>query len=497
MSPLHILMVASEAWPWAKTGGLADVVAALPEALARLGHRVTTVLPRYRGVDVAGAASVTRTIAIGSVRHDVDLHVLAVGERQRVVFVDVPALFDRPGIYGLGPGEFDDNAERYAVLAAAALEHATRDRTWPAVDVIHAHDWQAGLAPVLVRTDERYRERFAQAGLVMTIHNLAYQGTFDREVVPRFGLPWSAFRIDTGEFWGRFSFLKAAVTAADLVTTVSPQYARETLTPEFGVGFDGVLGTVGDRYVGILNGIDTDLWDPASDPHLPASFRAGDLAGKLACKRAVLERFNLPVGDDALARPLVAMVSRLVSQKGLGLVLDAADELADLDATWVFVGTGELQYEDGLRALAARYPARIGVHIGFDEPLAHLVEAGADMFLMPSVFEPCGLNQMYSLRYGTVPMVTAVGGLDDTVQPYTARARHANGFKFRDQSVPTLIRTLTQAIRLYHDKDIWVPLMERGMRAEHSWQTSAREYVRVYRRARQLAPVRGSGWRAV
>ena len=189
MSPLHILMVASEAWPWAKTGGLADVVAALPEALARLGHRVTTVLPRYRGVDVAGAESVTRTIGIGSVRYDVALHVLAVGERQRVVFVDVPALFDRPGIYGTGAGEFDDNAERYAVLAAAALEQAARDQAWPAVDVIHAHDWQAGLAPVLARTDERYRAQFAQAGLVVTIHNLAYQGTFEREVVPRFGLP--------------------------------------------------------------------------------------------------------------------------------------------------------------------------------------------------------------------------------------------------------------------------------------------------------------------
>ena len=232
------------------------------------------------------------------------------------------------------------------------------------------------------------------------------------------------------------------------------------------------------------------MWNPATDPVLPAHFDADDVSGKPVCKRALLERFGLPVGDDALARPLVAMVSRLVSQKGLDLVRAAADQLTALDATWVFVGTGERAHEDFLRALARRFPARVGVHIGFDEPLAHLAEAGADLFLMPSVFEPCGLNQMYSLRYGAVPVVTAVGGLDDTIQPYTARARHANGFKFRDQTPAALVRTLRQALRLFHDKVIWAGLMTQGMRADHSWQTSAREYVKVYRRARQLAAVR-------
>jgi starch synthase len=248
-----------------------------------------------------------------------------------------------------------------------------------------------------------------------------------------------------------------------------------------------VLASRADRYVGILNGIDTSVWDPATDPLLPAHFDVGQLDGKLVCKRAMLERFALPIGDDALARPVVGMVSRLVEQKGLDLIERAADDLASLDATWIFVGTGDARYEQFLRDLAARYPSRVGVFIGFDEALAHLVEAGADLFLMPSIFEPCGLNQMYSLRYGTVPVVHAVGGLDDTIQPYTSRARHANGFKFRDASPATLVRVLRQAIRLYHDKAVWAPLMEEGMRADHSWQTSAREYVKVYRRARQNA----------
>jgi starch synthase len=315
---------------------------------------------------------------------------------------------------------------------------------------------------------------------------------FDRDVVPRLGLPWSVFTMETGEFWGRFSFLKTGIMRADMVTTVSPAYARETLRPEFGAGMEGALASLGDRYVGILNGIDTSVWDPSRDPFLPAPFDVGDLAGKLKSKRALLERFNLPVGDDALARPVVGMVSRLVAQKGLDLISRAAAELTELDATWIFLGTGEPRYEEFLRRLAEQYPSRVATFIGFDESLAHLVEAGSDLFLMPSVFEPCGLNQMYSLRYGTVPVVSAVGGLDDTVQPYTLRARHANGFKFRDQSPETLVRTLKQATRLYHDKAAWIPLMERGMRADHSWQTSAREYVKVYRRARQIGAARGA-----
>jgi starch synthase len=483
----HVVMVASEVAPWAKTGGLADVTGSLPAALDRLGHRITMVLPRYRGLTLPPATTRTARVRLGAVEHDVTFHVAAIDGRRRAVFVDVPRLFDRAGYYGTSGRDFADNGERFGILASAALEFIELDSEAPAVDIIHAHDWQAGLVPALVRTDPRHYAALGHAALVFTIHNLAYQGRFPREIVPAFGLPWSAFAMETGEFWGQFSFLKAGIAYSDMVTTVSPAYARETQRAEHGAGMDGVLAARADCYVGILNGIDTATWNPATDPRLPAHFDETSLAGKTACKRALLEHFRLPVGDDALGRPVVALMSRLVEQKGLDLVERAADDLATLDATWIFVGAGEPRYERFLRDLASRYPSRVGVLIGFDEALAHLVEAGADLFLMPSIFEPCGLNQMFSLRYGTVPVVHAVGGLDDTIQPYSSRARHANGFKFRDASPATLVRVLRQAVRLYHDKAAWVPLMQEGMRADHSWQTSAREYVKVYRRARQLA----------
>jgi len=483
-------MIASEVSPWAKTGGLADVVGALPAALGRLGHRTTTVLPKYRRVTIEGASSWTTRITLGAFAHDVTFHLKTIDETRRVVFVDVPALFDRDGFYADRGVEYPDNAERFGMLTVAALEFAEHDRdAWP-VDVVHAHDWQAGLAGALLSTAPHRFPRLAHAARVLTIHNLAYQGLFDRDVVPKLGLPWSVFQLESGEFWGRFGFLKTGVAYSDIITTVSPTYAHETQQAEFGAGMEGVLAARASRYVGILNGIDTDVWNPATDPLVPAHFSSVDLAGKARCKRALLERFSLPCGDDVMERPLVGLVSRLVEQKGLDLIERASADLAELDATWVFVGQGEPRFEAFLTAFAAKHPARVGVLIGFDESVAHLVEAGADIFLMPSQFEPCGLNQMYSLRYGTVPVVRAVGGLDDTIQPYTARARRANGFKFREATADALVRTVRQAVRLYHNKAAWVPLMRRGMAADHSWETAAREYGKVYKRAQDLAAAR-------
>jgi starch synthase len=483
-------MVASEVAPWAKTGGLADVTGALPQALDHLGHEVTVVLPKYRGSQLPGATTLSSPVRLGHTMYEVGYHIASLSVRRRVVMVDVPALFDREGFYGLNGQDFPDNAERFGLLAAAALDFAEQDSDRRPVDVLHAHDWQAGLVPTFVRTSPGRYPRLQRASTVFTVHNLAYQGLFPPDVVPALGLPWSVFTIDVGEFYGRFSFLKSALTESDTLTTVSPTYARETATPEFGAGLDGLLSARRDRYYGILNGIDTEAWNPATDPYLPAHFDAKRLGGKRACKRALLKRFNFSVGDDAMARPLVAMVSRLVEQKGIDLIEQASEALIRIDATWVVLGSGEARFEDFFRALARRHPTRVGVQIGFDEPLAHLIEAGADMFLMPSRFEPCGLNQMYSLRYGTVPIVRAVGGLDDTVQPYTARASGANGFKFRDATPEALARTVRQAARLYQNKTAWLLLMTRGMGADHSWETSAREYVKVYRRARQAAAQR-------
>ena len=474
-------MIASEAAPWAKTGGLADVVAALPIALEAAGHDVTVVLPRYRGVDVPDAGVTTHRVRQGARDQPLTLHRVPLSPRRRAVFVGAPELFDRAGLYGEGGLDYVDNARRFDLLGFAALEYASLEPGAP-VDVIHAHDWQASLALARLASENRWPALRA-TGRVLTIHNLAYQGVFPRETLPALGLSWDLFRVESGEFWGKFSALKAGINAADFVTTVSPTYAEETRTAAGGAGLDGVLRAQGDRYVGILNGIDTELWNPATDPFLPAHFSPEDLTGKTICKRALLAAVGLPQGDDAIARPLVGMVSRLVSQKGLDLIEQASTDLVALDANYVFAGSGEARYENALRALAAAHPSRVAVRIGFDERLAHLVEAGADLFLMPSEFEPCGLNQMYSLRYGTVPVVRAVGGLHDTIQPYTARALHANGFKFSEGTAAALVRTLQQAVRLYHNLPVWRRLMVNGMTADHSWRQSAREYGKVYRRA--------------
>lgn len=482
---LHVLMVASEAAPWAKTGGLADVTGSLPAVLDDLGHVVTLVLPKYRGISPDAATVREHTFRQGTRTQHVAYHVVTQSPRRRVVFVECAPLFDRPGLYGDAAGDFPDNAWRFDALSTAALDFAATDQALRPVDVLHAHDWQAAMTAARLRAEARWPS-LGHAGVVLTIHNLAYQGLFPRDTVPNLGLPWSVFRMETGEFWGKFSFLKAGITAADFVTTVSPTYADETRTRSGGAGLDGVLTGLGRRYVGILNGIDTSVWNPATDPLLPARYDANDLAGKATCKRALLARFGFPRGDDALDRPLIGMVSRLVSQKGLDLIEAAADRLVKLDASWIFVGTGEARYERLLQHLARSHPSRVAAHIGFDERLAHLVEAGADMFLMPSEFEPCGLNQMYSLRYGTVPIVRAVGGLEDTVRPYTAKALHANGFKFRHPSPDVFVQTVRRAVRLYHNRPVWRCLMVNGMAVDHSWTTRAREYVKVYRRARAM-----------
>jgi starch synthase len=483
-------MVASEVSPFAKTGGLADVVGALPEALERLGHHVTVVMPAYRGMTTPPGTVHSRVVHLGRVVRHVDLEVSELSERRRLVTVRAPDLFEREGIYGAGGQDYADNAERFGVLCGAALDYAAAEPDGTP-DVIHAHDWQAGLIPTLLKALPTRYASLQRAGLVFTIHNIAYQGLFPRDTVPALGLPWSVFRMDAAEFFDQFSLLKAGIVFSDMVTTVSPTYAEETLRPEFGYGMEGVLSARLDRYVGILNGIDTTVWDPRSDPYLPAHYGADDLTGKALCKRALLERFGLAMGDDALGRPLVGMVSRLVEQKGLDIIREAATSLAELNAAWVFVGMGDVQYQEFLRSLAARFPSRIGVAVGFDEGLAHQVEAGSDLFLMPSRFEPCGLNQMYSLRYGTVPVVTPVGGLEDTIQSYSARSRRANGFKLKEYSADALVRTLRLALRVYHDAATWRSLIHHGMAADHSWQTSAKEYVKVYRMARGAAANRG------
>ncbi len=481
-------MVSSEAAPYSKTGGLGDVTGALVPAIARLGHDVTLVTPRYRGIDVGGHAADRFTLDLGGIVHEVELLETAVAPRARVLFVDHPPSFDREALYGLGSADYPDNAMRFALLSQVALRFAARHGR---PSVVHAHEWQTGLTPVYLARDLHWLAPLSGVPTVFTIHNLAFQGLFPPETLVAVGLDRGLFTLDGVEYWGQMSFLKAGINFSDAITTVSPRYAEEILTPELGFGFDGVLSARRDRLVGILNGIDHDVWDPARDPLIPAHFSARDLEGKRACKAALLEAFGLPAGADALARPLVGMVGRLTDQKGLDLVARVAEELVGLEASFVVVGTGEWRYEEMWTRLAARRPERVGVTIGFDERLAHLVEAGADMFLMPSRFEPCGLNQMYSLRYGTAPIVRATGGLADTVTEFDPATGRGTGFRFEAYEPRALMVAVERALAAYARPAAWRTLMKTGMRQNHSWDVSAREYVKVYSQA-----VRGRSRRA-
>jgi starch synthase len=478
--PPSALLIGSEVHPFAKTGGLADVLGALPSALARLGWDVTVALPRYRRVS-AGVLVDEFPLNVGAFTAHVGFFDAPLADGARALIVDCPVLYDRDELYGPPDAEYFDNPRRFAMLARAALEFAARRGVAPSV--VHAHDWQAGLAPVYLDTVYAAHPILARTPSVLTIHNVAYQGTFEADWLPRLDLGWDELAIDRMEYWGRISFLKGGINHATVVTTVSPRYAQEIQTPEFGAGFDGVVRARRADLVGILNGIDTREWDPARDRFLPEPFTAGDLSGKTAAKAAVLTRYGLPTDSLAMRRPLIGMVSRMVDQKGFDLIAALVDELPRLDASFTVLGTGEPRYQDLWISLAAAYPDRIAARIGFDESMAHLIEGGADMFLMPSRFEPCGLNQMYSLRYGTVPIVRAVGGLADTVRDYAPDRPESTGFVFEEYAPLALLATLKRAIAVFADARKWRALQEAGMALDHSWDRSAREYVRIYERA--------------
>jgi starch synthase len=480
-----VLIIGSEAVPFAKTGGLADVLGALPTPLARLGWDVTLVLPRYRGVDI-GALIDTFPITVGGFTREVGFYGIDLPGGARALLVDCPSLFDRDSLYGTDSTEYPDNPRRFAVLVRAAFEFVARRGSTPTV--VHAHDWQAALAPVYLKTLYAAHPVLGGVPSVFTIHNLAYQGVWDADWLPRLDLGWEQFAIDRLEYWGRVSLLKGGVQDAEKITTVSPRYASEIQTPEFGFGFDGILRERASDLTGILNGIDAVHWDPERDVFLPAPYSADSFAGKAASKADVLARYRLPA--EALSRPLIGMISRMVDQKGFDLIAAITAELPKLDASFVVLGTGEARYQDMWTRLAAAYPDRIGVRIGFDEPLSHLIEGGADIFLMPSRFEPCGLNQMYSLRYGTVPVVRAVGGLADTVIDYAPGRKSSNGFTFDEYTPVGLLGALRRALALYADPKKWRALQRAGMKQDHSWDRSAREYVKIYERAARSSRVR-------
>lgn len=478
-SPLHILMVASEAVPFAKTGGLADVTSALSKALGRLGHRVTLVMPKYREVGVTGEPSLWITITLGGRPFEIGFVEQPLADGVTVVFVECDELYDRDGLYATSGRDHSDNAIRFGVLATAAVEYCLAREVRP--DLIHAHDWQTGLVPVYAGTRYRDHPWLSTIPSMFTIHNLAYQGVFPQSALSSLDLDGRLFTEAGLEYWGQVSLLKAGINFSDLVTTVSEAYAREILTEEMGYGFEGVVGARRDRLRGILNGIDTEVWDPERDPRLPVPYSSGDLSGKRSSKQRLLELFQLPASDADLSRPMVGMISRLVYQKGFDLVAEVIDELPTLGATFVVLGTGERHFEEMWQTAARKHPLVIGVRIGYDETLAHLIEAGSDMFLMPSRYEPCGLNQMYSMRYGTVPIVRATGGLDDAVTQYDAGDGSGTGFKFTEFDSATMLASIRTAMTVFGDVARWKAIQTAGMTRDFSWNASAKTYVTEYR----------------
>jgi len=474
-------MVASEAVPFAKTGGLADVTTALSRALGRRGHQVTLVLPRYGAAGDSGAPAGSSDLRLGARVFRVAYRAAALGGAARAVLVDCPELFDREGLYRPPNGsDYEDNPLRFAVLARAALDVAGRDDAPP--DIVHTHDWQGGLTAVYLRHDGDAAPRECPA-TVQTIHNLAYQGLCERRWLSALDLPDTLFTPAALEFHGQVSLLKGGIVFSDRVTTVSPAHAREVTTPEHGCGLDGLLRACGPRFSGVLNGIDTEEWDPGRDRYLPATYGAEDLAGKAACKKALLARFGLPTDRVTLDRPLVGMISRLVEQKGHGLIAPVADALVALGVTFVVMGEGEARFQRMWRELAGRWPGRVALHVGYDEPRAHLIQGGADLFLLPSLFEPCGLSQMYAQRYGTLPVVRATGGLADTVEPHDPRTGLGTGFVFRDATPHALLETMRYAVEMGADRRAWEGMQRRAMARDFSWDRSAGEYERVYEQA--------------
>ena len=480
---MHIAFVASECVPYSKTGGLADVVGALPRALASLGHQVSVYLPRYRQTKLADAETVVHSITVPFDDKYRFCSVATAGTSAGVkfYFVDYPSYFDREALYGTSAADYPDNAERFALFSRAVLE-ASKILGVP--HVFHCHDWQSALVPVMLRTLYAEDPAFREVGTVFTIHNMGYQGLFPPDILPLLMLPWDLLTMSKMEFFGQVNFLKGALVFSDFVTTVSKKYSQEIQTTEYGFGLEGVLRNRAATVTGILNGVDYDEWSPQTDKFSVAKYLPQDLSGKLKCKQDLLNAFGVTNADPKV--PVIGIVSRFAAQKGFDLIAQIMDRLAREEMIMVVLGTGDKPYEEMFLRLNKLFPNKIAIKVAYDNAIAHKIEAGADMFLMPSRYEPCGLNQIYSLKYGTVPIVRATGGLDDTIEPWDARAGKGTGFKFTEYTGEALLATVKQALLAYRDQSSWQTLMRNGMGRDFSWGASAREYGKIYDRVRQL-----------
>jgi starch synthase len=482
---LRVLVISSEVEPFAKTGGLADVAGALPRALVELGHDVRVLMPKHRGVE---RHTPSLTSAIARVR-------VPLGDRSTegallegrmaggipIYFLAHDHYYDRPALYGTGDGDYADNCERFIFFCRGALE-AVRTLGWTP-QVIHANDWQTGLVPVYLETLYKDDPALGGIGTLFTIHNLAYQGAFWHFDMPMTGLGWDLFTPAGLEFYGKINFLKGGLVFADLLSTVSKTYAEEIQTAAFGCGLEGVLQYRSADLHGVVNGIDYAVWNPATDREIVKPYAADDLAGKTAGKAALAEEMGLPA-DGA---PIVGLVSRLAAQKGLDLVLEALPELVEAGFALALLGSGEPELERAFSEAAATYRGRVAIRVGFDAGLARRIYAGADMFLMPSRYEPCGLGQMIAMRYGTIPIVRWTGGLKDTVAEVRPTRRTGTGFGFSDATPRALMEAAMRALAAYREPALWRQLVRSAMGQDFSWQASAKEYVALYRKAAKVA----------
>jgi len=477
---MRILLASSEIHPYSKSGGLADMVGALAKFLARAGHEVGVVTPLYRGIrqkfpeiepfDWKLSFPLGKGWAEGGVWVKRD-------GRLTIYFVDQPQFFDRAGLYTEGGADYPDNAERFAFFSKAVVNLARYLPLQP--ELVHLHDWQCCLAPALM-LDQKLRDRWAtMPPTCLTIHNLAYQGTFPGGKYALTNLPLDYFHPEGMEFYRSLNFLKAGITFSDIITTVSPRYAREITTETYGCGLDGALRNRQGDLFGILNGVDYEEWKTVGNPHLPHAYSVEDLSGKAACKAALQKEMGLPVEPGV---PLFGTVSRLTSQKGVDIQLGALEEMLASGMQFVLLGSGEREWENAYRRLADRFPGKCAVRLGFDLALSHQIEAACDFYLMPSQFEPCGLNQMYSLRYGTPPVVRVTGGLDDSVTDIIENLELADGIKFFEYSSRALAKAIRKALVLYEDKPLLHHYRVNGMTRDFSWNRTAGEYERVYRR---------------
>ncbi len=482
---MKVVYLSSEVVPFTKTGGLADIAGAIPKSLQNLGVEIAVITPLYGVIKEAGY-SITKT--------DIQFEV-KIGDRLKpgcvykgflpdtkipVYFLDNEQYYGRMGLYNY-PGttnDFEDNCERFIFFAQGALEVIEKLKLCP--DIVHCNDWQTGLVPVYLKTRYAGKACYARTKTIMTIHNITYQGVFWHWDMNLAGLDWSLFNWKQLEFYGKMNFLKGGIVFSDVITTVSETYAKEIQTAEYGAGLDGVLRDKADNLYGIINGVDYETWNPETDEYIVANYSAKKLSGKQLCKKALQRKYGLPEKNV----PVIGMITRLIDQKGLDLIADKFHDLMKTDSQFILQGTGEQRYHELFRAYAKKFPSKVAAKLSFDEQGAHEIEAGADMFLMPSRFEPCGLNQLYSLKYGAVPIVRSTGGLADTITD--ARLQpilngNANGFSFKEYNADVMLDTVMNAIDLFKNKSKWTHLMRNGMTQDWSWEKSAKKYYELYK----------------